>query len=138
MYTKYQLPFGTKLSLLWLFAILNIIFRDIHELTMSNTLEEILSGRLNGVEMSEELLVFGAFIVQLPLLGFLLSNLMQAVAVRRLNLILAPIAIIATILANPSDPDDYIFASIEMITFGIIFFKAWRWPLTSTNEVPSS
>ena len=128
---------GTKLSLLWLFAILNMLFRDVHELTMSSTIEEILTGHLNGVAMSEGLLVVGAFIVELLLLGFLFSSFARPRIARRINLILAPIAILGTIAARPSDPDDFIFAAIEIVTFCVIWWLAWGWetkPLEDTKD----
>ncbi|MFY0682334.1 MAG: hypothetical protein JXR13_17305 [Thalassovita sp.] len=122
-----DLPTGTKLSLLWLFAILNIVFRDLHELTMASTIEEILTGHLNGAPMSEGLLVVGAFLVELLLLGFLLSSLLRPKLARWINLVLAPIAILGTLAAQPSDPDDYIFAVIEIATFCAIWWIARGW-----------
>lgn len=126
--TAPSLSFAGRLSLLWLFAILNILFRDIHELTMAGTVREILSGHLNGVAVTEELLVFGALVVELLLLAFLLTNLLPRRPARLLNLVVAPLAIVGTIAAGPSDPDDYFFAAIEIATFAAIFILAWRWP----------
>lgn len=129
MNSVHELPKGIKLSFLWLFAILNMLFRDIHELTMAGTLEEILTGRLNGVAMSEGLLVVGAFLVELLMLGFLLSSLLRPAAARWLNLILAPIAVLGVVAARPSDPDDYIFAAIEIVTFCVIWRIAQQWKM---------
>ena len=123
-----SLPVAGRLSLLWLFAILNMLFRDIHELTMADTIREILSGRLNGVAMTEELLVLGALVVELLLLAFLLTSLLPRRQARLLNLVVAPLAIAGAIAAGPSDPDDYFFAAIEVATFAVIFILAWRWP----------
>ncbi len=125
------LPMGLRLGMLWLFAILNMLFRDIHELTTASALEEILSGYLNGVAMTEGLLVIGAFVVELLLVALLFSVLWPRRRARILNLIIAPIAILGTIAARPSDPDDFIFAAIEITTFVVIFIWAYRW--TGTN-----
>lgn len=127
MLPQNEIPLGLKLAILWLFTILNMVFRDIHELTMAGTLEEILDGRLNGVVMSEGLLVVGAFAVELVLLGFLGSALLKPRAARRMNLVLPILAILGTIAARPSDPDDYIFAIIEILTFGAIWWMAVKW-----------
>jgi len=127
MLPQNEIPFGLKLAILWLFAILNMVFRDIHELTMAGTLEEILDGRLNGVVMSEGLLVLGAFAVELVLLGFLGSALLKPSVARSMNLVLPILAILGTIAARPSDPDDYIFAIIEILTFAAIWWKALKW-----------
>jgi len=94
-----QLPMGMKLSLLWLFAILNMLFRDIHELTTASAVNEIIAGTLNGVPVTETLLVIGAIIVELLLIAMMASWMLPAKQARLINLILAPIAIIGTIAA---------------------------------------
>lgn len=134
MSIRHDLPIGTKLSWLWLFAILNMVFRDLHELTMASTIEEILTGHLNGAPMSEGLLVIGAFLIELVLLGFLFSSLLRPSTARWVNLLLAPVAILGTLAARPSDPDDYIFALIEIITFCVIWWTARGWNVASTQN----
>lgn len=119
--------FGQTLSLLWLFAILNILFRDVHEMTMASTITEILSGTVAGNPVTEAVLLAGAFAVELLLLGFLLSALLARTWARLLNLILAPIAIAGTFSVPPADPDDTFFAAVEVLTFATIFTLAWRW-----------
>ncbi len=115
------------LSVLWLFAILNVIFRDIHEFTMASTLNEILSGTVNGNPMSETVLLFGAFAVELLLIGFLFSALLPAWWARNLNLVLAPVAVAGLLFIPPADPDDFFFAFVELCAFGTAFVLAWRW-----------
>lgn len=126
---KIKIPTATGLMLshLWLFSMLNMLFRDVHELTMADTIAEISSGRLNGVEVTEGLLLGGALIVELLMLGMLLSRILPPQLSRVMNLVLAPIAILGTIAANPSDPDDYFFAAIEIAAFCAIFVLAWTW-----------
>lgn len=124
--------FGQTLSMLWLFAILNILFRDIHEMTMASTINDILSGTVAGNPVTEAVLLAGAFAVELLLLAFLLSTLLAPTWARLLNLILAPIAIAGTFYVPPADPDDIFFAVVEVCTFVAIFLLAWRWaPETS-------
>ena len=38
-----------KLSTLWLFILLNIIFRDIHQFALKSPLEMLLTGTYNGI-----------------------------------------------------------------------------------------
>jgi hypothetical protein len=118
---------GHTLSLLWLFAILNMLFRDIHEMTMASTINEILSGYVAGNLMSEGVLLAGAFAVEILLLAFLLSSLLAPYWSRLLNLALVPVAIVGTFYVTPSDPDDYFFAFVEVCAFIVIFVLAWRW-----------
>ncbi len=115
------------LSLLWLFAILNMVFRDIHEFTMASTLNEILSGTINGNPMSETVLLYGAFAVEILLLGFLLSAVLPARWARNLNLVLVPAAIAGMFVVPPADPDDIFFAIVEICALAAAFVLAWRW-----------
>jgi hypothetical protein len=115
------------LSLLWLFAILNMIFRDIHEFTMADTINEIMSGTVNGNPMTEIVLLYGAFAVELLLLGFLLSAVLPARWARALNLVLPPTAVAGMVFIPPADPDDVFFALVELGAFGTAFALAWRW-----------
>ncbi len=119
--------FGKSLSLLWLFAILNTLFRDVHEMTIAHNLEEILAGYVNGNPMSEGVLLVGAVVVELLLLAFLLSALLPAHLARMMNLVLAPLAMVGTVFGVPNDPDDYFFAAVVVTTFATIFVLAWRW-----------
>lgn len=123
----YSDQFGRTLSLLWLFAILNILFRDIHEMTMAGTINEILSGHLNGNPVTESALFAGAFAVELLLLAMLLSSVLAPRLSRLLNLILAPLAVAGVLFAAPNDPDDYFFATVEIFTFALIFALSWNW-----------
>ncbi|RGP41706.1 hypothetical protein BPTFM16_02013 [Altererythrobacter insulae] len=122
------------ISLLWLFAILNMLFRDIHELTMASSINEILSGYVNGNPMTEQVLLFGAFAVEILLLGFLMSALLSPRHSKMLNLLLPPLAILGIVFAQPGDPDDYFFAGVTTVTFIVIFMLAWSWDTTSKNS----
>ena len=123
------------LSMLWLFAILNMVFRDIHEFTMASTLNEILSVTINGSPMSETVLLFGAFAVELLLLGFLLTALLPPRTSRILNLVLVPVAVAGMLYIPPADPDDIFFAVVQLCAFAAAFALAWRWqPVQHSNS----
>lgn len=66
----------TKLSALWLFILLNIIFRDIHQFVLASHLEMLLTGYYNGMEITEELMLLGGFLVQIPIAMVLFSLLL--------------------------------------------------------------
>lgn len=118
---------GPTLSLLWLFAILNTLFRDIHELVVASTIEEILSGSLNGAPVTDAALVAGAVAIQILLLSVVFSTVLQPRWARRWNLLAAPLMLAGTFFAPPDDPDDYLFAFVVLGAFATIFLIAWRW-----------
>lgn len=47
------------LSILWVFIILNFFARDIHELGRPGMLEQMMSGTIDGVVVTEMLMLFG-------------------------------------------------------------------------------
>ena len=119
--------FGKVLSSLWLFVILNGLFRDMHELAVASTIEEILAGRMNGAPVTDGALLAGAAVIQVLLLGMLLSSLLKPRAARWLNLVVPPLMAFAMFFAPPNDPDDYVFYTIMVGTLLAISFIAWNW-----------
>ena len=116
------------LATLWLFVILNILFRDIHQLFNTEFLHEMLTGVVNGNELTELLMFQAGIGVEILLLMVPLSRLAPPVWNRRLHLVLTPIAmvVIATSMAAP-DMDDYFFTVVELFTLAVILWQAWRW-----------
>lgn len=127
--------FGNTISLLWLFAILNVLFRDIHELTTASAINEILTGYVNGNPITEEVLFAAAFAVELLLLAFLLSSVLTPRGARMVNLFLAPLAIIGTVFSEPGDLDDYFFAVVTVLTYAAIFVLCWSWKTQPVSNV---
>ena len=64
------------LSALWLFILLNIIFRDIHQFVLASHIEMLLTGHYNGIEITEGLMLLGGFLVQVPIAMVLFSLLL--------------------------------------------------------------
>ena len=116
-----------KLSALWLFTLLNVIFRDIHQFTMKSHLEMLLTGYYNGMEVTEELMLVGGMVLEIPIAMVLFSLLLK----RRYNRIANFVALIITaglfLVEPPSDMDDWFFKIIEFIAFGAIFWTIWKW-----------
>ena len=65
------------LSTLWIFVLLNMIFRDIHEFFRLGLLEEMMTGIVNGNQVTEQVMLIGAFMVEIPILMVLLSRILN-------------------------------------------------------------
>jgi hypothetical protein len=98
------------LSTAWIFVLLNVIFRDLHELFRPGMLQEMLSGTVNGVTVTDQVLLLGGIMLQLPLAMVLLSRVLPDRASRWANVVaaLAAIAIVfvPTLVTSTPDPDD--------------------------------
>ena len=116
-----------KLSALWLFTLLNVIFRDIHQMTMKSHLEMLLSGYYNGMEVTEELMLIGGMVLEIPIAMVLFSLLLKRKYNRIANIIAVIISAGLFLIEPPSDMDDWFFKIVEFIAFIAILFTAWKW-----------
>ncbi len=117
----------TKLSALWLFILLNIIFRDIHQFTLKSHLEMLLTGYYNGTEVTDAILLIGGFVVEIPIAMVLFSLLLSRKIGRPITFI-ATLMITATLLFTPpSDLDDMFFLIVELAAILAILWTAWTW-----------
>jgi hypothetical protein len=118
----------TLLSGLWLFILLNVIFRDFHQLGMAWYLESLLTGYQNGVEITDEIMLMAGILVQVPIGMVLLSHVLARPWLRRATFIAVPVTAAGMMLAPPTDMDDGLHLVIEMLAMMVILFVAWRWP----------
>lgn len=116
------------LSALWLFILLNIIFRDIHQFVLASHIEMLLTGHYNGIEITEGLMLLGGFLVQVPIAMVLFSLLLTRRIGRPVTL-LAAIVTTGTLLSSvPTDMDDTFHLAIELAAIVAILWTAWTWP----------
>ena len=115
------------LSGFWLFVLLNIIFRDLHEFATASAIEEIMSGVINGTKITEELLLIGFVLVEIPISMVLLSRILKYRINRWTNIIASIVTIAVTASALPGDLDDRAFAAVEIAALVAIIWFAWKW-----------
>ena len=80
-----QLEKRALLSSLWLFVLLNLIFRDIHEIVKAEFLTDALNGIYNGREVTEAMFLLGGIIVEVPVAMMLMAWILPIRANRRAN-----------------------------------------------------
>ena len=127
-----------KLSTLWIFMLLNVIFADIHGLLKPGFLEEIMTGTVNGTQMTEGLLLLGAVMIEVPIAMVLLSRVLKYRVNRWVNIIAGAITIALVINNRPTAPDEIFFATIEVVAMSLIVWYAWKWPnpeLSPKNKI---
>jgi len=117
-----------KLSISWIFVLLNVIFRDIHELFRPGLLAEMMTGTVNGVQMTEGTLLVAGIMLEIPIAMVLLSRVLPYRINRWTNLIAGVIAIPLVIGIGPKDLDDMFFATIEVVSLTLLIWFAWKWP----------
>ena len=117
------------LSTLWIFVLLNMIFRDFHELVRPGLLEEMMTGIVNGTQVTDELLLLGGIMAEVFIIMVILARVLKARANRWANIIVGTISIMLVVSNNTApDLDDIFFAAIEVTALAVIVWYAWTWP----------
>ena len=65
------------LSTLWIFVLFNMLFRDLHDFVRPGLLEEMMAGVVNGTQITDELLLVGGIMVEIPIAMVLLSRILK-------------------------------------------------------------
>ena len=86
-----------------------MIFRDIHEFFRPELLEEIMTGIINGTQVTDEMLLVGSIMVEIPISMVLLSRVLKYQLNRWANMIAGAITIVFVIGIGPKDLDDMFF-----------------------------
>ena len=126
-----------KLSALWLFILLNVIFRDIHQFTMKSHLEMLLTGYYNGMEVTEMLMLVGGIVLEIPIAMVLFSLLLQRKINRTANLVAVIITAGLFLVEPPSDLDDWFFKIVEFLGFLAILRTLRNWKSDEGSAVLS-
>ena len=115
------------LSTLWSFVLFNMIFRDLHEFGRPGFLEEIMTGIVNGVQITEELMLLGGIMAEVPISMVLLSRVLEYRINRWANIFAGTLTIALIINNGARDLDDVFFATIEVVSLLVIIWFAWKW-----------
>ena len=122
------LDLKVKLSTLWIFVLFNIIFLEFHKLLQPGFIEEIITGFMGGVEMTQGVLLLGAIVLEIPIAMLLLSRLLTYEANRWANIIAGAITIMAVVGNVLTDLDNIFFTTIIVAFLSLIIWYAWKWP----------
>lgn len=110
-----------RLSTLWIFVLLNLLFRDIHELFRPGLLQEMMTGTVNGVQMTQGVLLAGGIMLEFLIAMVILSRVLEYRANRWANMIVSAVAIPLVVGSGPKDLDDRFFATVEVVALVGIF-----------------
>jgi len=115
------------ISTLWIVVMFNMVFADVLSFMIPGALAEVMTGAVDGVEMSEKLMLIAAMILEIPIVMIFLSRFLKYRANRMAN-ILAGIVTILFVIGGGSTELHYIFfASVEVLCMLAIIRLAWKW-----------
>jgi hypothetical protein len=129
-----------KLSLLWMFALFNYIYADIHSLIDPATLKQIMTGKIGSLHITQGFLLGSAALIETAIAMVLLSRLLPYGVNRWANIFAGVIhtaAVSASIFAGETPALYYIFfATIEIACTVLIVWYAWKWPKPDESLIP--
>lgn len=118
---------GIKLSLLWIFILTNVIFRDIHQMALKHHLEMLLTGTYNGIEVTEMVMLMGGIVLEIPIAMIVLSYVLKRKYNRIANCIAVVIAGLLFTVEPPTDMDDVFFKIVGYIGLAVILITVIKW-----------
>ena len=117
-------------STLWIFVTVNYIFCDVFTLFHSESLKQLMTGEMGGMEINQSFLLSFSILMEMPMVMIVLSRILSYKSNRLANIIVALIMTIvqAATLFTADNTLHYIFFSIvEVGTTSFILYSAWNW-----------
>lgn len=116
----------TRLSILWVFLLFNMVFADIFSFMYPGALEQIITGT-NGVQVTPAFLLIAAIVNEIPIAMVFLSRLLKYRANRWINIVGGVITILYVIGGGSTTLHYIFFATMEIICALFIVWYAWKW-----------
>ena len=127
------------LSILWVFIILNFFARDIHELGRPGMLEQMMSGTIDGVVVTDMLMLIGGIMIEIPILMTILALLLPHGMNRWANIGVGLLTMVMIVAMNlKPDLDNVFFMSIQLVALIAIVGIAWQWRARQRTDVITS
>lgn len=121
-----------KLSALWVTLMLFYIYADILGFYTPGTIEEVVSGELGGVQITEGFLFIMAIWMAVPSVMVFLSLALKANVNRWVNIIAAIVSIFvlgATFFVGEFSARYTFQAILEGVLILLVLWYAWKWPV---------
>ncbi|MGB6873718.1 MAG: DUF6326 family protein [Dehalococcoidia bacterium] len=119
------------LSTLWIFAMFNYLYADYASLLEPGMLEKIMTGSVEGIQITLATLLGGVILMETAIAMILLSRILKYRANRLANIIVGAIhtaAVLLSMVFGGVPPPYYLFLIIiEVACTLFIIWYAWTW-----------
>ena len=129
----YKIEPRTLVSNLWIFVLMNMFLRDLHEFPTEGYIDE-----LSALHISEEVMLIFAFLGEIPIVMILLSRILPNTSNKWANVfgvLIGSLGIAYTLPAG--DLDEWFFAAVNAVAFVIIIRTVWKLPRRESVKVKS-
>ena len=127
--TDHKLSRRDLLFTLWIFVMFNYAYADILSLFDVNNLNQLMTGTIDGITLSEPFLFAAAVLMQIPIAMVLLTRVLRYRPARMANIAAASLKtiVVAATLMTPGTSYYWFFSLIEIATTLAIVWIAFRW-----------
>jgi hypothetical protein len=119
------------LSTSWIFVLFNYLYCDVITLMDAKTLNQIMTGTVGGINMTEGFLLGASILMEIPIVMVLLSRMLNYRINRLTNIIggiIMTVVQLSSLVFGSSPTMYYIFFSItEISCTSFIVWYAWTW-----------
>jgi len=120
-----------KLSALWIALMFCYTYADILGFYAPGNLEELLSGEIAGIQMTQGLLLGSAILMVIPSVMIFLSLILKAKVNRLVNIIAGVVylGVLGSTFFTGRNPAYYLlFAAVKALLLVLVIWFAWKWP----------
>jgi hypothetical protein len=120
-----------KLSALWVVLMFCYTYADILGFYAPGNLEELISGEIAGIQMTQGLLLGSSVLMAIPSVMVFLSLTLKAKANRISNIIVGIVylGVLGSTFLTGRNPAYYMFyATLKAMLLVLIVWHAWKWP----------
>jgi hypothetical protein len=115
----------TLISLLWAFVSFNIVFADVLSLYVPGVLPQVMEGVVEGVALSEGLMLAAAVFIQIPVAMIVLTHVLPSRIIRSVTT-LAVVVTSVFVVGGGSLKMHYIFFALcELLALFTILRLSW-------------
>ena len=109
---------------------MNYIFCDVFTLFHSESLKQLMTGEMGGMEINQSFLLSFSILMEMPMVMIVLSRILPYKSNRLANIIVALIMTLvqaATLFTDDNTLHYIFFSIIEVSTTSFILYSAWNW-----------
>jgi hypothetical protein len=120
----------SKLSAVWLFAVLNYLYADVVALYDPAFLRQLMTGAVGSIQFTQGLLLVISAEVEIPIAMVLLSRILKSRTNRWANIIAGTIMTavqVSTLFVGTPTLYYAFFSALEIASTLFIIWYAWRW-----------
>jgi hypothetical protein len=119
-----------KISALWIAMLFLFAYGDIFGFFKPGQIEEVMSGEISGIEITEVFLLAISVYIAIASLMIFLTLVLRPAVCRWVNVVLAALYAVSIVAAAIGETDAYyVFLSIaEVALLLLIVWYAWTWP----------